>query len=299
MLLGRFCQYTLAVHSLSGTGASITCPFLTSEITGALHNVQLTPFALTQKFFHHHIFDFSLNNLTLFSIPGTSLIRFLLLLIINSSNWSSPFELAYFYHTLRLYTGMLMALPWHQWRLGKSDSSPFLPTFFSISHALSFFVCLCLSLSRSLTLSLSVSLRLYLGTRYGSIHLRLSGQSLRVVPGKAGQTVPPSTVLHSWCYFLIALCLPSPLLHTFCLVTALTGSDAGRDDSRARFSLWVYYLCSGPFKTTQNGPGSQCGELFSLPHPLPPPPPPRTPAHRPSPLPLYPPCISLCLQGRR
>lgn len=48
---------------------------------------------------------------------------------------------------------------------------------------------------------------------------------------------------------------------TFCPVTALTGSDAGRDDSRACFSLWVYYLCSGPFKTTQNNPGSQCGEF--------------------------------------
>lgn len=44
-------------------------------------------------------------------------------------------------------------------------------------------------------------------------------------------------------------------------VIALTGSGAGWDDSRARFSLWVYYLCSGPFKTTQNGPGSQCGEF--------------------------------------
>lgn len=45
-----------------------------------------------------------------------------------------------------------------------------------------------------------------------------------------------------------------PLLHWW-------GSDAGRDDSRTRFSLRVYYLCSGPFKTTQNGPGSQCGEF--------------------------------------
>lgn len=48
---------------------------------------------------------------------------------------------------------------------------------------------------------------------------------------------------------------------TFRPITALTGSGAGRDDSRARFSLWVYYLCSGPFKTTPNGPGSQCGEF--------------------------------------
>lgn len=60
--------------------------------------------------------------------------------------------------------------------------------------------------------------------------------------------------------FLIALCVPL-LSPTFRPVTALTGSDAGWDDSRACFSLWVYYLCSGPFKTTQNGPGSQCGEF--------------------------------------
>lgn len=37
-------------------------------------------------------------------------------------------------------------------------------------------------------------------------------------------------------------------------------SAAGWDDSRACFSLWVYYLCSGPLKTTQSGPGAQCGE---------------------------------------
>lgn len=60
--------------------------------------------------------------------------------------------------------------------------------------------------------------------------------------------------------FLIALCVPL-LSPTFRPVTALTGSGAGRDDSRACFSLWVYYLCSGPFKTTQNDPGSQCGEF--------------------------------------
>lgn len=60
--------------------------------------------------------------------------------------------------------------------------------------------------------------------------------------------------------FLIALCVPL-LSPTFRPITALMGSDAGWDDSRACFSLWVYYLCSGPFKTTQNGPGSQCGEF--------------------------------------
>lgn len=66
---------------------------------------------------------------------------------------------------------------------------------------------------------------------------------------------------HGVVFFLIALCVPLLSPHFFRPVTALMGSDAGRDDSRARFSLWVYYLCSGPFKTTPNGPGSQCGEF--------------------------------------
>lgn len=70
----------------------------------------------------------------------------------------------------------------------------------------------------------------------------------------------PFSTIHSWCCFShCSLCsFPFP---TFRPVTALTGSGAGRDDSRTCFSLWVYYLCSGPFKTTQNGPGSQCGEF--------------------------------------
>lgn len=44
-------------------------------------------------------------------------------------------------------------------------------------------------------------------------------------------------------------------------------SAAGWDDSRACFSLWIYYLCSGPFKSTQSGPGASCGE-FILTHRL-------------------------------
>lgn len=44
-------------------------------------------------------------------------------------------------------------------------------------------------------------------------------------------------------------------------------SAAGWDDSRACFSLWIYYLCSGPFKSTQSGPGALCGE-FILTHRL-------------------------------
>lgn len=74
-------------------------------------------------------------------------------------------------------------------------------------------------------------------------------------------TLPPA-LFHAHCvvFFLIALCCSSPF-PTFRPITTLMGSDAGRDDSRTRFSLRVYYLCSGPFKTTQNGPGSQCGEF--------------------------------------
>lgn len=50
------------------------------------------------------------------------------------------------------------------------------------------------------------------------------------------------------------------------------GSGAGRDDSRTCFSLWVYYLCSGPIKATPQSTsgsgcsGSQCGEFGSPPH---------------------------------
>lgn len=69
-----------------------------------------------------------------------------------------------------------------------------------------------------------------------------------------------SAISHSWCCFSHCSLCSSPF-PTFRPGPALTGSGAGRDDSRARFSLWVYYLCSGPFKTTQNGPGSQCGEF--------------------------------------
>lgn len=71
----------------------------------------------------------------------------------------------------------------------------------------------------------------------------------------------PSALFHSHGVVFSHCSLCSSPFPTFRPDTALTGSDAGRDDSRARFSLWVYYLCSGPFKTTQNGPGSQCGEF--------------------------------------
>lgn len=70
----------------------------------------------------------------------------------------------------------------------------------------------------------------------------------------------PFSTIHSWCCFSHCSLCSSPF-PTFCPVTALRGSGAGWDDSRTCFSLWVYYLCSGPFKTTQNGPGSQCGEF--------------------------------------
>lgn len=72
---------------------------------------------------------------------------------------------------------------------------------------------------------------------------------------------PLSATSLSWCCFSHCSLCSSPF-PTFRPVSALTESDSGRDDSRARFSLWVYYLCSGPFKTTQNGPGSQCGEFI-------------------------------------
>lgn len=96
------------------------------------------------------------------------------------------------------------------------------------------------------------------------LSLFYSSQSFSLSPPasshQAGQPLPSGPFHTHAVVFLIALCVPLlsppfvPLLHWW-------GSGAGRDDSRARFSLWVYYLCSGPFKTTPNGPGSQCGEF--------------------------------------
>lgn len=112
----------------------------------------------------------------------------------------------------------------------------------SLSHFLIFLPVPCsVFLSRSLFLS---------------IHFSLSASYFWTV----WVDPPNSTISHSWCCFSHYSLCPSPF-PTFRPVTALTGSDAGRDDSRARFSLWVYYLCSGPFKTTQNSRGSQCGEF--------------------------------------
>lgn len=63
---------------------------------------------------------------------------------------------------------------------------------------------------------------------------------------------------HSLCCFLIALHASVPSLMHWLVWGGR--SAAGWDDSRACFSLWVYYLCSGPLKTTQSGSGAQCGE---------------------------------------
>lgn len=125
----------------------------------------------------------------------------------------------------------------------------FLPIPCSLSVCLSHF-----SLSLSLPpLSLCPSLALSLSP---SISQSISASLFWTV----WPDTPSSAISHSWCCFSHCSLCSSPF-PTFRPVTALTGSDAGRDDSRARFSLWVYYLCSGPFKTTQNGPGSQCGEF--------------------------------------
>lgn len=88
-----------------------------------------------------------------------------------------------------------------------------------------------------------------------------------------------SSCSYSWWCVVMALCLPLPpphclpeslmhfLIYLFCVCGGGGWSAAGWDDSRACFSLWIYYLCSGPFKSTQSGPGASCGE-FILTHRL-------------------------------
>lgn len=83
---------------------------------------------------------------------------------------------------------------------------------------------------------------------------------------------------HGVVVFLIALCPPPLICRPVDTLTFDLGSGAGRDDSRTCFSLWVYYLCSGPIKATPQSTsgsgcsGSQCGEFGSPPShpPLPP-----------------------------
>lgn len=186
------------MHSLNDSGTVVICTFYLLKAQKLLYNVQLTPFNLTQKFFHHHIFDFSPNSLTPFGLPGT--VSSLCSCCDNDRNQSS---LVWAVTTVAWdYTGMLMAIPWRQWRLGKVSSplSPFLNFTCSV-----LFVCLRLFsdyLSRPV---------------YGSIHFRLSGQSLRIFRGGLARR-SPSTVFALMVLFSHCSLSPSPpyLLSRYC-----------------------------------------------------------------------------------